>query len=208
MANKILNKSFLYFFPVMYKYIIDELEFEYKPLQVESIIEEIENTYLFLNNSNVFVVEFSKNAQLAEFLEALSEKCNIFMGLISEDNPTLLFNIPEMAKDCYYKFINGKYSKFSNADKTFILTFINAFISKNSDESSLAVFKGVKGILEKDSLLKKVLIDRFGIREDEFNPDWELSSIIDIEKETYYFKGNEDKIQKIITQCSNPIAGA
>lgn len=88
----------------------------------------------------------------------------------------------------FTKFKNGGYSRFDKEDKKRILNFLG--LSNDGDSK-------IKGVLYKDEKVRKQLESDIGMKLD---PDSELSSIPDIDSETYNL---ERFLQQVSKETSN-----
>jgi hypothetical protein len=179
----VLNKSFLYLFPVVYRELINELKLEYSFFSTNSLMTTIFNTYSYVEDNNQFSISLTHTEVSQKILESLnSSKCYITHH-IDDNNFNIIFEIPEGAKDCYWKFINGSYSKYSDEDKKTIITFIETFLVSKDINQSVVLLRKVADILNKSKERASEMKVFFGLRDDEWNDDWEVGSIHDVDKE-------------------------
>lgn len=139
------------------------------------ILSVLENTYCFYKNGDKnkkkFVFECRKSDKnLSELF-----KSDTFVELIeNEDKTIFLFDVNDI-KTTYEHFINGKYSKISEDDKSIILDFVYNHFDKK-------VFKKTSEILYKKDELRKELEKNLNMSLPE---GIELSSKIEIDTETF-----------------------
>jgi type II secretory pathway component GspD/PulD (secretin) len=105
----------------------------------------------------------------------------------NSDKITIVLKIPENAKDCYNKFINGKYSKIDDGDKKEIIKFAKTFLNSHGKDSALLIDSIIQ-VLYKDKRRADFLKLKMGLKDDEWNDEWEVSSIIDKDSENYILK--------------------
>jgi len=184
-----LNKSFLYVFPVIYREIIIDLQADYELFNNNGMMPSLANSYCYVEDNEQFAISFTYTDMSQTILEIFS-KCKYFITHhTDEENINIIFSIPEGAGDCYNKFVAGKYSKFSDNDKKTIVEFLKKFIVfKSADKSqgpnqSESLLQRVIQILNKSPERAKELREMFGLKESEWNPEWEVNSIIDKNKE-------------------------
>ena len=73
MAEIALNKSFLYFLPIVYRELVNELQIPYKYFADKLLFSTVLNTYVFVNNKNFFCIRF-ENTELTEEIIELFRK--------------------------------------------------------------------------------------------------------------------------------------
>ena len=173
----VLNKSVTYIFPLIHSYISREFDFD------NDFIQYIRNGYVFNREENQFVLLLENNEDTEEFVN-LAQESSVFDNMYNKlHNTAIVFNIPEEAQEAYDSFINGKYSEFSNTSKGIVLDFANSYFGRD-------VYDIITRVFGKDDYLKNYWMDKLGL--DSFPDDLEVSSIIDVEKETYI--GNNLKL--------------
>jgi len=186
MADITLNKSFLYFLPIVYRELVNELQIPYKYFADKLLFTTILNTYVYVNDKQFFCIRF-ENTDLSDEIIELFRKSNLFIKVEREESGyAIIMDIPVEGLDCYYKFTTGKYSKISDIDKTEIIKFADAFLSSQGAMGTKLV-ESIQQVLDKSPKRAKMIKDMFGLRDFEYNDDWEVSSIIDIDKETYNY---------------------
>lgn len=185
----VLNKSFLYLFPVIYKELIEELKLDYKIFLKEDFMTTIVNCYCFVELNNQFAITFTITDKTQSIIDIFSKSKNFILTDGNKVNFTMIFNIPDKVKECYDKFINGKYSKYSDIDKTNIIKFVKELLVHPDVPESIKLLESVGQVLNKSKHRIKMMIDMFGLSEDDWNPEWEVSSIINIDNENYKLYG-------------------
>jgi len=186
MADEQLNKSFLYLFPVIYNAIVENCGLNYTYFSEKDLMTTIKNTYSYSGGIEYFSISFKSSDKDDLLLDTLTE-CDFFITSSSKNGViTYTFSIPDSCKDCYDKFINGKYSKISDDDKKLIVKFAKTFLDSHGSDSDRLI-KTIIQVLNKDRVRADAMIKMFGIREDEWNPEWEVSSIIDVELENFNY---------------------
>lgn len=181
--NKV-NKSFLYLFPILYQELIEELALDYKIFHTNNWLVTVKNTYCYTETPYQYVIKFIISDESNNILE-LFKKSSIFAAFSITDTLNIIINIPENCLHSYNQFITGKYSRFSEKDKQSILKFVDNFLAPGNSKESNEVKSTVKDVLYKGKERIKVLIEKFGLREDEWSPEWELSSKISVDEETF-----------------------
>ena len=186
MADEQLNKSFLYLFPVIYNAIIEDCKLSYNYFSENDLMTTIKNTYSYSGGVDYFSISFRSSDKNDLLLDTLTE-CNFFVTSCERDNIiTYTFSIPDSCRDCYDKFINGKYSKISDDDKKLIVKFAKTFLDSHGNDSDRLI-KTIIQVLNKDKVRADAMIKMFGISAEEWNPEWEVSSIIDVELENFNY---------------------
>ena len=186
MADEQLNKSFLYLFPVIYNAIIEDCKLNYNYFSENDLMTTIKNTYSYSGMLEFFSISF-RDSDKIKVIDKELHKCSFIIGGHSDgDIITYTFSIPDSCRDCYNKFINGKYSKISDNDKKLIVKFAKTFLNGHGSDSDTLV-KTIVQVLNKDKARADAMIKMFAIREDDWNPDWEVSSIIDVELENFNY---------------------
>ena len=180
-----LNKSFLYLFPLLYRELIKELQLDYTSFIVNDWLITINNTFCYTDTPYQYAVQFKDTDKTNEIITILS-KSTLFRG--SDDNGstfTILLEVPESVKDSYEFLINGKYSKFNESDKKDIIKFAVSFLVGSDGNERKQVQEILTGILYKTPQRIKVMADKYGVPVKDWHPDWELSTKININEETY-----------------------
>ena len=186
MAEKlILNKSFLYLFPTIYTSVIKELGLEFTIFLDRKYMLTLINSYCFVELGHNFAIKFTNTDVTEEIIKTFSPSKYYVTADITDTTTTLIFNIPPNCVDCYNKFITGKYSKYSKEDKEIIINFVNTMLVSTTVHESVKLLDSVKQVLNKSEIRAKMLIDMLGLSESDWNPEWEVSSIIDVDKENY-----------------------
>lgn len=209
MTTKALNKSFLYFLPLIYRHVKEELNAELDAGN-SSFLSGIENVYVFYNEDNKVVLEFN-NFQVYKVVEDILQKSSIFVSNFDLENPIVILDIPDSALQSYDLFIRGKYSKMPVADQKYIVEFLGTFIDKHtigSSENQLPISMAVGQVFLRDKRRIQAMCEMFGISLSEFKEDWEVSSIINKEVETYYFNENEYNIQEAFANSGSTLPEA
>jgi len=186
MAEITLNKSFLYFLPVVYNELVKELEMPYKYFADKLLFTTILNTYILVNDEKLFCIRF-ENTDLSEEIIELFSKSKLFTKVEREESDfAIIMKVPIECRDCYTKFVEGKYSKILPGDKINIIKFAGAFLGSQGTLGDKLV-ESIQQVLDKSPVRAEMIKNMFGLRDFEYNNDWEVSSIIDIEKETYNY---------------------
>ena len=192
MAGKIvLNKSFLYLFPIIYKELVEELELDYKIFLKEDFMTTIVNCYCFVESNNQFAITFTITDKTQSIIDIFSKSKNFILVDNNEIDFTMIFKISTGVKECYDKFISGKYSKYSEADKTNIIKFVKELLVHPNVPESIKLLESVGQVLNKSKNRVKMMMDMFGLSEDDWNPEWEVSSIINVDNENYKLYGGK-----------------
>ena len=113
------------------------------------------------------------------------KKSSIFETFSIDESLNIIINIPTNCLHTYNQFITGKYSRFSEKDKQSILKFVDNFLAPGDSKESNEVKLTVKDVLYKGKKRITLLIEKFGLREDEWSSEWELSSKINVDEETF-----------------------
>lgn len=184
MAESVLNKSFLYLFPIMYRDIINQTKIDYSLFYDKSMFNVVNNTYSYVMDNEQFAISFL-DSDINEYIEGVFKLYKETITIDkSIDKITIILSIPESAKDCYNKFINGKYSKIDDIDKKEIIKFVKTFLNSHGKDSEKLIDSIVQ-VLYKDKRRADFLKLRMGLRDDEWNDEWEVSSIIEKDTENY-----------------------
>jgi hypothetical protein len=164
------NKSFSYILPLFiekYKQYIEN---------IYVFLENIENTYIKYDKKELFVIIVNKSEKILNDIDNLNKNVILAEFFDIKNKLILVFKIPEEFKLDYDKFIDGKYSEFSEQSKKIIIkTAFNYFPSD--------VFNNITKILYKSDNLKKQILYDLGISNLDY--DFELTSKIDVKKETF-----------------------
>lgn len=186
MASVAINKSFLYFLPVMYRELVKELVIPYKYFSDKLLFTTVENTYVYVNGEELFCIRFS-DTDLTNEVITLFSKSSLFIKVEREESGfAIIMKIPDECRDCYNKFITGKYSKILVADKNEIIKFADSFLGSDG-HLGIKLIEIIRQVLNKSPQRAAELKEMFGLRDFEYNDDWEVSSIIDVDKETYNY---------------------
>lgn len=163
-----MNKSRSYILPIVLYNYRDGLQ---------KLLNNLENTFIRYNEKEeVLVLTFYKDNLTQKDFDNLINS-DIFADFSElEDKFLLVLYIPEEVKDDYYKFIEGKYSQISDSSKEKILKFVHKYYP-------LDLYSTIGKVLYKDPSLRKEWIEYLNLHE--FPEDIELSSKIDLIKETY-----------------------
>ena len=186
MADITLNKSFLYFLPVIYRELVKELDIPYKYFADKLLFTTVLNTYVYVNDKEFFCIRFQDTDITEEIIELFSKSSLFIMVEREESGFAIIIGIPSQCQDCYKKFINGKYSKILPIDKTEIIKFADAFLSSQGEVGNKLV-ESIQQVLDKSPIRAEMLKKMFGLKDFEYDNDWEVSSIIEVDKETYNY---------------------
>ena len=157
MASITLNKSFLYFLPIVYRELVKELDIPYKYFSDKSLFSTVLNTYVYVNDKQFFCIRFEDTDITEEIIE-LFRKSNLFIKVEREEtNYAIILDIPVDGLDCYHKFITGKYSKILPTDKTEIIKFADAFLSSQGTVG-LKLIESIQQVLDKSPARAVTLI--------------------------------------------------
>lgn len=180
-----LNKSFLYLFPLIYRELIDEKLIDPDIFYKSNWLNNFVNTYCLTNIPNQFVIQLYLT-DISEEILSIFEKSSMFAVLTKKDDKiSIVINVPKKALDSYKYFLIGKYSFFPQDDKQVIIKFCNIFLFPGKDKESKAAQMMVYDILYKTPERAKLLMEKFGVRESDWHPSWENSSVISVEEETF-----------------------
>jgi hypothetical protein len=186
MADITLNKSFLYFLPIVYRELVKDLQIPYKYFADKLLFVTVLNTYVYVNQLEFFCIRF-ENTDISEEIIELLSKSTLFVGVEREGGGfAIIMKIPVECQDCYKKFTTGKYSKILDVDKKEIIKFADAFLSSQGT-LGVKLVESIQQVLEKAPERKEMIKKMYGLRDFEYNDDWEVSSIIDVDKETYNY---------------------
>lgn len=178
----LLNKSFIYLFPIVYKDIVREVQCPYDTYFIENIFNDITNTYCFLNEQHRFIIELNISEKSKEVLELCKKYTNFDSYIQTETKIIIVFFISASINESYNQFIKGKYSKITADDKISIMTFALKFLNNGTEDSTLLI-RQINGVLRKSPELKQAMMKRLDISH--MDDELELSSIINIKQETY-----------------------
>jgi len=140
------------------------------------------NTHLFL------LYKYSPNPLFSDFINRLKKNSN-FHSIVDNDKYTILviFEIPASSLKSLNHFDKGEYSKFKAEDKKKILDFYSVTSDAKFDPAGV-LYKKEWRRLELEKMIDMKLPE-----------DAELSSIADVEQETYYIKYKiQDESESII----------
>lgn len=178
-----INKSKSYVLPLLEGH----MSFKY--------INFIVNTFLYPNkirDGYNIILQYDKkvlfNDDGTEYIESLHQSDLFIDEPIIDDHIYLRFRIPyEYNEDVEY-FLEGRYSYIRTEVKNKIVIFLLKYYKNN-----FKVITQIKQVLNKDAALRKKLEKKFNVP---FTRDMELSSRVNIEKETLITEGeNQDVFQ-------------
>jgi hypothetical protein len=184
----VLNKSFLYLFPVLYKKIADSINLNYDMFKDLGMIDSLFNTYCYVEGNEQFAISFTKDDLPNDSIDIISNSEFLITNYASEDLITFIFSIPADVKDCYSKFINGKYSRYSDDNKKEITKFISKFLVSKSVPKSEILLSTVVEVMNRSKKRAEKMMDMYGISRHDWDENWEVSSIIDKDKENFILK--------------------
>ena len=184
-SKLVLNKSFLYLFPIIYRDIIIDLNINYNLFLSKDLMLTLFNTYCYVEDNKQFAIAFTYTEVSDTILDTFNKSKYFVTYYIKDDNIVLMFDIPEKSVNCYNKFINGKYSKYLEEDKQEVIKFISKFLVTSEVAASKRLLDKVISVLKKSPDRVKELREYFGLSSSEWNNDWEVSSIIDVDKENF-----------------------
>lgn len=180
-----LNKSFIYLFPLIYREIINESEIDPDIFYKENWLPIFVNSYCITDIPGQIALKIYSGDASDKFLEIIKNS-SIFASLSTIDIYTTVFiNIPTAALISYDNFIRGKYSKIQDDDKKIIVKFCKSFLFQGNGKDAVAAMNMVTDILYKNPKRAEILMHKFGINKSDWNPEWELSSIINEDEETF-----------------------
>jgi len=159
-------------------YILPLVLYDYQE-NVQQLLDNIENTFIrYREKDYVLVLTLYKDNLTPDFFNYYKE-LPIFVDFSERDDRYLLvLSIPEESKLDYDKFIDSKYSKISESGKEKIIKFTYRYYPLQlHDTISKVVFRDPQLIKEWKEYLNII----------EFPEDVELSSKIDLIKETYNY---------------------
>ena len=165
-----MNKSRSYILPlVLYNY----------QENVQQLLDNIEDTFIrYREKDYVLVLTLYKDNLTPDFFNYY-RKLPIFVDFSERDSRYLLvLSVPEESKSDYDKFIDSKYSKMSESGKEKIIKFTYRYYP-------LDLHEAVSKVVFRDPQLVKEWKDYLNITD--FPEDVELSSKIDLIKETYNY---------------------
>jgi len=178
-----INKSKSYILPLLGGHI----SFKY--------VNFIVNTFLYPNKVEGgynIILQYDKRVLLnddgTEYIESIRHSDLFIDEPIIDDHIYLRLRIPtEYNEDVEY-FLDGKYSKINNDVKNKIVIFLLKYY-----KNEFKVITRIKQVLTKDAALRRKLEKKFDVP---FTRDMELSSKVNIEKETLIEEEeNEDVLQ-------------
>ena len=164
------NKSLTYLLPIFNNHI--KIKF----------LDKLLNTYIYSDEYDepliVISYDISVNNEFGfDIYERNLISNELFIECVENDDSfNYIFDFPEDNIDDYESFVIGKYSEISNKSKTSIIEFINNMNVSNEFRSD------VKDVLNLGSKLRGRLEKELNVCIPE---DWELSSIVDTESETF-----------------------
>lgn len=168
-----INKSKSYILPLFSGYI--DIRF----------IDFIINTYIFTAEDSslkclhiLYDIKLKENPYYEEYVDELSTNLCLKDMKVTSKGVLLSLLIPAEHYDDYNYFLVGKYSNYQDNSKKKVLYFLHSTYPEFYD-----TIKKVEAILYKKIELRKSLEDRLGIS---LPKDSELSSVIDVEEETFY----------------------
>ena len=172
------NRSFTYFFPILFENIINNSNIIYNDL-FTLLLNHLYNTYCIIGDDDRGFILVLKDVKDNELLDEINQYKYI-TKLDSINNYTIIkFSISGNCLDCYLKFLEGKYSIFKDEDKRIILKFIKKF-TKNTK-----LYNKLYGVLYKTPLAIKQFKEEFLL--DYYEDNWELTSIYNKELETFTY---------------------
>lgn len=157
------NKSFLFLLPL--------LKLKSNAGIIETYIGNVnDSTDENLLNYKLYVLCYTSNYYIESYKGFISKEKTL------NDNVLYTVKFPEEFNLEYKHFVDGKYSKFSEAAKKILC----ANACKNTIKSIKQT--NMYGVLYKTAEKRKELEEKLDIK---LNPDAELASIIDINREVY-----------------------
>lgn len=178
--KSLANKTFPYLFPLVVNKKDKITDFKNDELFPHS---NFINTFRYCEkypeyNSHIFLIyKFSPKPQFELFLNKLKNNSNfMFQDDLDKYTIMLVYKVPKEFEHILNLFDLGKYSKFDNKAKLRILDFFSA---KEDDKFNPA------GVIYQKSWRKKDIEESIGMQ---LPPNAELSSIPDLNKETYFNK--------------------
>jgi hypothetical protein len=120
--KKSRNRSTTYILPL----IIDNICLEFgvdDEFINKNLLNNLKDTYLFENKEIFFIFELNKNVDSLCTLELLQKSIFYVKHEVTDDYLVIFLDIPNELHDVVTKFLDGKYSKFSEIDKQSILSF-------------------------------------------------------------------------------------
>lgn len=153
-------------------------------VDIYSIIEFVDNTYIFDNSNkytNCIFLKTTLNFKIPEYAKLEKTIINNYLyvdTIDTEEYIIYIFKFPEEYLHEYYSFIRGEYSKFGIDAKDLIIKFIEKAF-KRYDISK--VIERVNGYLFKNEEYKKILEKRINIK---LPNNVELGDIINKKNET------------------------
>lgn len=175
------NKSFTYFFPILYQDVISTSDIPYKYF-FNNTLNSFYNSYCILETGKKgFVLVFKDLKKDDLFIQTIEEYEYIAKIDTKDDYTIYYFNINNRCIDCYIKFLKGKYSKISDTDKTIITTFMNRLFY--GIKGGKEMYMKVSDILYKNPTMINKLQTDLGLSY--YDDEWELSSRINTKDETF-----------------------
>lgn len=161
-------------------YILPLVLYDYQKYTKE-LLDNLINTYIKYEDKNyVLILEIKKDNLSDKFFEYYEYLPNFVKSFdYNENSKIILLTIPSDIKEDYDKFIEGKYSKISEESKAKIIKF-------TSIHFPLDLHDTIGKVVYRDPELEKQWIEYLNIVEIPDNV--ELSSKIDIVKETFYYE--------------------
>ena len=159
-------------------YILPLVLYDYQE-NVQQLLDNIEDTFIrYREKDYVLVLTLYKDNLTPDFFNYY-RKLPIFVDFSERDSRYLLIlSVPEESKSDYDKFIDSKYSKMSESGKEKIIKFTYRYYP-------LDLHEAVSKVVFRDPQLVKEWKDYLNITD--FPEDVELSSKIDLIKETYNY---------------------
>lgn len=171
-----INKSFVYLFPLIYYYIIEEQQLSFNYFK-QNIDENIENTYIYRNNERKFIIKLINSQKTLIFLDIIKNSL-IFEEFLQIDNSIIIvLKIPKSYEKSFSLFEEGKYSKIKIQHKELIAEFAYYNLPK--------MYDSIASILHKEKRLKESIMHQLGLLE--FDDSWEMTSIILKQDETFIY---------------------
>jgi len=157
-------------------YILPLVLYDYQE-NVQKLLDNIENTFIrYKEKDYVLVLTLFKDNLTLEFFDYY-KNLPIFADFSETDTKYILvLSVPEESLEDYDKFIAGKYSKISESSKEKIIKFTYKYYP-------LQLYDTISKVVYRDPQLIKEWIEYLNLTE--FPEDVELSSKIDLIKETY-----------------------
>lgn len=147
---------------------------------VQTLLDNLKNTFIRYRDKDKVLVLLIDGENISEDFFDYYKNIPIFDALFHKENTNeyiLILKIKDEYLEDYIKFINGKYSKISEKSKAKIIKFTFEYYP-------LHVYDLISKVVYRDPELIQQWIDYLNL--EEFPEDVDLSSKIDIIKETYY----------------------